>query len=236
MKPVLLVQNSKGGVGKSTVTMSLMDWSEAQGVPAHLVESDNSNSDTGVIYQRTPTPVSPLNLDIDAGWMDFANLCEQETERLIVVNGAARNLLGLQDYGAIMASVQALRPVITLWVLDTLEDSVSLLADYLDAMSDEEGRFIGAVHALCNEGKAATRDADFSIYEHSKVARRVRALNGRTVRYPKLAERLLRQLFTGERKTVGELAATGPLGNRAEARRWQRLVHRRFQETLGALR
>ena len=234
-RPIILVQGCKGGVGKSVVTATVMDWLEAQEIPMHLVESDTANSDVGSIYKKTSTPVIGLNLDADVGWMDLGNLCEKETERVIVVNTGARNLAGLQRYGSMMQFVQELRPVVSLWVLDSLEDSVSLLKDFLHAMLDDTGTIIGTVHALCNEGKTENPEREeFSIFESSNTAVRIRK-QGASMRFPKLAERLVRELFTGERKTIGQLATTGALGNRAEAQRWRRLAHDRFRQLLGKL-
>ena len=235
--PVILVQGCKGGVGKSFVTMAVLDWLETRNRAAVLVESDTSNSDCGVLYLDNAdkdVPVEPLNLDVDAGWMDLGNLAEKTRDRAIVVNGAARNMEGLETYGASMFGVQALRPVVTLWVLKPMDDCIGLLADYLQAMRGPDDAVIGAVHVLCNQG--AERERDFSIYEQSNVATTIRDLGGKTLLFPTMARRLAHQMFSGKpRRTIGDLVRSGPLGNRAEAERWQRGVHAGFRDLLGDL-
>jgi MinD superfamily P-loop ATPase len=47
------VGGGKGGVGKSMVSMALLDYLLSKGVPALLVESDTSNPD---VYKASPAP------------------------------------------------------------------------------------------------------------------------------------------------------------------------------------
>lgn len=51
-KPIYLIGGSKGGVGKTLVTMAVVDYLEAQQEELLLIESDTSNPDVWKAYQE----------------------------------------------------------------------------------------------------------------------------------------------------------------------------------------
>ena len=54
-KPIYLIGGSKGGVGKTLVTMAVVDYLEAQQAAVLLIESDTSNPDVWKAYQTLLT-------------------------------------------------------------------------------------------------------------------------------------------------------------------------------------
>ena len=59
---IYLVGGSKGGVGKSMVTMATLDYLLDRGESVLLIESDTSNPDTWKAYKDV-TETELLNLD-----------------------------------------------------------------------------------------------------------------------------------------------------------------------------
>jgi MinD superfamily P-loop ATPase len=99
-KPIFLVGGSKGGVGKSMVSMALLDELYWRDEPTLLIETDTSNPDVWRIYQNQPHVVSEtLDLDNVDDWIMLVNACDQHPERTVVINTAARNNPGASAYG-----------------------------------------------------------------------------------------------------------------------------------------
>jgi MinD superfamily P-loop ATPase len=62
------VGGGKGGVGKSMVSMALVDYLLGKGVPALFMESDTSNPDVFKTY-RAALPSELVDLDHVDGWI-----------------------------------------------------------------------------------------------------------------------------------------------------------------------
>ena len=70
-----LVAGSKGGVGKSMVTMALVDLLREQGQNVFLVECDNSNPDVWKAH-KDEIRCELVNLDEAEGWIRFLSLAQ----------------------------------------------------------------------------------------------------------------------------------------------------------------
>ena len=77
-KNIYLVGGSKGGVGKSIVTMATIDYLQTLGETVLLIESDTSNPDVYKAY-RDSTRAELLDLDEADGWIQLVNLCDADT-------------------------------------------------------------------------------------------------------------------------------------------------------------
>jgi CO dehydrogenase nickel-insertion accessory protein CooC1 len=105
---IFYVGGGKGGVGKSMVALTLIQYlidkfSDSKTV--HLVETDESNPDVGRVY-KGKIPMTPVILDENEdGWLHMAGVMEKSSDTLFVVNSAARSNMGIRRNGANLVSV-----------------------------------------------------------------------------------------------------------------------------------
>jgi MinD-like ATPase involved in chromosome partitioning or flagellar assembly len=92
-KPILLVGGGKGGVGKSLLSIALVDYVSVTDGRPFLVETDTSVPDVYKTYGGE-IGADQVNLDEREGWIELLNLVESHPEDTIVVNTGARNQTG----------------------------------------------------------------------------------------------------------------------------------------------
>ena len=115
-KKIYLIGGSKGGVGKSMVSMAILDYLQEQGESVLLIESDTSNSDVWKTYQDS-VEAELVDLDDADGWIHLVNLCDSKPECIVVINTAARNNEGVSAYGNTLNNTltELKRDLVTLW-------------------------------------------------------------------------------------------------------------------------
>ena len=113
-KPIYLVGGSKGGVGKSIVTMALIDSLQSLDETVLLVETDTTNPDVWMCY-RDEVETATLDLDEADGWIALINRCESQPDHPVIINTAARNNHGVSVHGVTLDSTLAelQRPLVT---------------------------------------------------------------------------------------------------------------------------
>jgi len=227
-KPVYFVGGGKGGVGKSLVAIALTDYLvHRQGEAVLVLETDTSNPDVAPCFEQTPgVRVELANLDVDDGWMRFANLCEQHADATVVVNTAARNHEGIHEHGPILtvALEELGREFIVLWVINTERDGLQLLKDFLEVMPGH------AVHVLRNLKHGA--EANFDLYNASRLRETLEANGRMSLNVPKLAADVAKAIFS-DRLSIEAALRVMPIGNRAALTGWrqrcatvfERMVH-----------
>jgi hypothetical protein len=210
-KPVYMVSGSKGGVGKSIVSMSLIHYLTKRGEKLLLVDADTANPDVGKAYGKTVETVY-INLDEKDGWMDLVNRLAEQPDETVVINTPARSGEGVRLYGTLLTeSMQELgRKLVTLWVINSQRDSLQLLKEYLDMVGG------GTTHVMRNLYHGPERK--FELYNGSKIRTAVEA-QGKTFNFPEVADRISDQLHS-ERLTIQKVIEVAPIGNRAEVNRW----------------
>ena len=215
-KPVYFVGGGKGGVGKSLVAMALTDYLRHRaGETVLVLETDTANPDVAPCYEGTPgVRVELANLDLDEGWMRFANLCERHPDEVVVVNTAARNHAGIQEHGPILSvALEELgRALIVLWVINTERDGLQLLQDFREAMPGHP------VHVLRNLKHGP--EASFDLYNASTLKKTLEANGGMTLNVPKLAADVAKGLFS-DRLSIEAALRVMPIGNRAALTGWR---------------
>lgn len=221
-KKIYLVGGSKGGVGKSMVTMALIDYLQKKDEGVLLVESDTSNPDVWKAY-RDEVESHLLNLDEANGWIELVNVIDAAKDKTPVINTAARNNQGVSKYGDTLASTlgELSRDLVVLWVINRQRDSLELLKEFSDAIPD------ATVHVVRN-GYFGEEEA-FELYNGSKVRQSVEAKGGKSLTFPNLADRVSDDIYT-KRLSLTRAAKELPIGNRAELRRWQALTVSMFDE------
>ena len=212
-KKIYLIGGSKGGVGKSMVSMATIDYLQEQGESILLIESDTSNPDVWKGYHDS-VATELVNLDEADGWIQLINLCDSNQDSIVVINTAARNNTGVSAYGTTLNSTLAelKRDLVTLWVINRQRDSLELLKDYMDAIPDT------LVHVVRNGYFGDEKK--FELYNSSKTRSAVEARGGLSLNFPDLADRVSDDLYS-KRLSIAKALKELPIGNRAELSRWQ---------------
>lgn len=215
-KSIFLVGGSKGGVGKSLVSMALVDALQVLGESVLLMESDTGNPDVWKAYSDS-TEAHLLNLDEAGGWIELVNLCDAHPDHVVVVNTAARNNKGVSAYGQTLNGTLAelKRQLITLWVINRQRDSLELLKEYMSAIAGGELHVVRNTH-FGEEGK-------FELYNGSKLRVLLEERGGRSLNFPDLADRVSDDLYSN-RMSIASALRQMPIGNRAELARWRLAV------------
>ena len=95
---IFLIGGGKGGVGKSLMSMAVLDFLQATGKRPFLVETDTSVPDVFKTYGEA-VGGELVNLDEREGWIDLVNLVESSPESTVVINTGARNQTGISNFG-----------------------------------------------------------------------------------------------------------------------------------------
>jgi hypothetical protein len=223
-KNIFIIGGSKGGVGKSLVTMALLDHLQERGESVLLIESDTSNPDVFKSYKEH-LPTELVNLDEADGWIALVNFCDGHKDKTVVVNTGARNNRGVSAYGQTLASTleELRRHLVTLWVINRQRDSLELLREYMEAIPG------GTLHVVRNGYFGEERK--FELYNGSKVREAVEGRGGKSVTFPDLADRVSDDLYS-KRLSIGAGLKTLPIGNRAELQRWRREAQKVLAEVV----
>jgi hypothetical protein len=221
-KPIYLIGGSKGGVGKSLVTMAIVDYLRQQTDNVLLIDSDTSNPDVWKTYQAQ-VESNLVNLDEADGWIDLVNLCDSKPDSTVAINTAARNNKCVTNYGITLNSTLAdmKRELITLWIINRQRDSLELLKEFMDAIPKS------SVHVVRNSYFG--EEKKFELYNNSKTRTLVEKKGGKSVTFPDLADRVSDDIYT-KRLSIEAAAIELPLGNRAELMRWRSEVKKMLDQ------
>ena len=221
-KSIYLIGGSKGGVGKSLVTMATVDYLHDKGESVLLIESDTSNPDVWKAYKDS-VETELVNLDEADGWIQLVNLCDSKPDSVVVINTAARNNKGVSAYGATLNSTleELKRRLVTLWVINRQRDSLELLREYMDAIPN------AAIHVVRNGYFG--EEKKFELYNGSKLRAAVEERGGKSVTFPDLADRVSDDIYS-KRMSIALALKEFPIGNRAELTRWRNEVSKVLEE------
>lgn len=212
-KNIYLIGGSKGGVGKSLVSMATVDYLMQREEQVLLIDADTSNPDVWKAYKDVAR-ANLVDLDDADGWIELINLCDSNPDHVVVVNTAARNNKGVSAYGATLHQTlpELRRKLLTLWVINRQRDSLELLKEYMDAVPD------AVVHVIRNGYFGEERK--FELYNGSKRRALVESRGGLSLTFPDLADRVSDDIYS-KRMNIAAAAQELPLGNRAELLRWR---------------
>ncbi|MBE2967039.1 protein mobD [Burkholderia cepacia] len=217
--PIYMVGGSKGGVGKSFVTLALVDYLQRTDIDVVLVETDTSNPDV-MKAVHAEIECASCNLDDVSGWIDFVNFCDTHRDAIVVVNTAARSQAGVEQYGGTLASAldELARRLVVLWVINRQRDSLELLLKFGAA-------FPNAITHVVRNGYFGSPDK-FTLYRDSQLRNAVEA-QGQSLDFPDLADRVADELRS-QRLSVAKAAQTMHIGERAELLRWRAIYGTMF--------
>ena len=223
-KTIINISGSKGGVGKSIISMSVIDYFESVSDSPILIESDTSNPDVWKAYKHR-IKSELINLDDKVGWINFINFCDSNKNSTIIINSAARSNDGVRAYGKMLNdNIDVLgHKLVTLWVINRQRDSLELLADYMEAIQKSE------IHVVRNT--YIGDPSKFELYNSSNIKKTIEERGGKTIDFPDLADRVADEIYN-ERLPIAEAGEKMPLGNRAELARWRAEVKKIMEAVL----
>ena len=212
-KAIFLVGGGKGGVGKSLMSMALLDFLQAGGGEPFLVETDTSVPDVFKAYQEEIAG-ELVNLDEREGWIELVNLVESRAESTIVINTGARNQTGVSNFGRTLSKAlgELGRKLVVLWMIDRKRESLELLSDFMTAIPEAE------VHVVRNLYLGAEKK--FELYNGSKMRSGIEGKGRRSINLPELADRVTDAMNKG-RMTIAKATGELSLGDRMELERWR---------------
>jgi hypothetical protein len=218
------IGGSKGGVGKSMMTLATLDYVMSRGDKVLLVECDTSNPDVWQAY-KDELEAELIDLDDADGWIHLVNTCDSHRDSMVVVNTAARNNHAVKRFGQTLdGSLDELASkLVALWVINRQRDSLELLREFMDAVPKADVHVVRNGY-FGNEGK-------FELYNASTLRDEVEGHGGKSVTLPDLADRVADDIYT-KRLPLSVAAKTLPIGNRAELGRWRGEVRKVLAELL----
>jgi hypothetical protein len=201
-KAIFLVGGGKGGVGKSLMSMALLDFLQVGGLEPFLVETDTSVPDVFKTYQDE-TAGELVNLDEREGWIELVNLVESRANSTIVINTGARNQTGVSNFGRTLSKAlgELGRKLVVLWMIDRKRESLELLSDFMAAIPEAE------VHVVRNLYLGSEKK--FELYNGSKMKSGIEGRGSKSVNLPELADRVTDAMNKGRitiAKATGELS------------------------------
>lgn len=216
MPPIILVGGSKGGVGKSLVCTSLLDYLRHHNRPVLLVEADASNPDVWKAHHAELGEENALPLDLETkdGWLDLANTLHAKPDHTAVINSPALFNQRIAAFGDLFRhSLNALqRPLITLWVINRQRDSLNLLKEFSRLLPEAR------LHVLRNAYFGD--ESKFELYNQSALRRAIEDKGGLSLTFPDLADRVA-DTMNINRLSIRHAVVTLPFGERIELERWQ---------------
>jgi hypothetical protein len=222
---IFLIGGGKGGVGKSLLSMAVVDFLSCTDQAPFLVETDTSVPDVYKTYQ--PEAGGELvNLDEREGWIELVNLVEAQPESTFVINTGARNQTGISNFGRTLSKAlpQLKRKLVVFWLIDRKRESLELLSDFLEAIPDAE------VHVVRNMYLGTEKK--FELYNGSKMRAAIEKKGGRSLNFPEVADRVTDAMNKG-RLTIAKATAELSLGDRMELERWREECKTMLSEVAG---
>lgn len=205
--PIILVDGDKGGVGKSVVAGSLVDWIFGKGRSVAVVDGDARNADVGRLFDDL-LPVKQADLRVHDGWMDVTDFVYgQPADRTVVISmpaGIGGELKREADRFADMAK-QLARPIMLLWVINRTPDSVILLREALDSIGGH------LAHRVVFKNLFFGEPEKFRRWDGSETRKEFERSGGTVLGFPELHERVMDKLFADPSRMMPYSAAAVPV-------------------------
>lgn len=222
---IIMVAGSKGGIGKSLVSLTTIDLLGLK--DTCLIETDTSNPDVYKALKGKVKKSIPINLDSKDDWLLMIDFIETNEKDNIVINTRSAANMGIKKFGDLLTEAcKVLQKKITvLWVMNSDLDGGVLLREFIDSF--EHNEFV-QTHVVLNEHFGDTSKFVIMGTETEKL---VKDMGGQFINFPDLADRV-RTLIYNERKSIDEIVDKGTLGTRIEAKRWREIAHKNLSQVL----
>jgi hypothetical protein len=207
-EPILANGGSKGGTGKSLFIMILIHFLNLLGKKLLLVETDTSNPDVWGSYE-SEIPTELVNMDTVNGWARLLDICHTNPDRIVLINTAARNNVGVNTYGNRLnhALGELGRELTTFWLINRNRASLELLKEYMAAIPNSK------IHVVRN--LYFGEEQAFELYNDSELRKQIESRGGKSLNFPEVGDRVTDEIYTSQlsiSKALKELS----FGNRIE--------------------
>lgn len=202
----------KGGVGKSMMTLILLDNFIRKSERPILIETDTDNPDTFKAstkknaegkYEGKDCDAYAFNIDTVNGWEKTLDVIGANPDRPIIINSGARNTMTISKYGDVL---NELPDFTTLWLINNKADSLNLLGKFLDIVKQPI--------CVVKNGFYAEPE-DFTAFDESKFP----AAGMKSVYLPQATESVTDAIYT-KRRSIAELESELSFGQKLLARSW----------------
>jgi hypothetical protein len=213
---IYIVSGCKGGVGKSMVSMYIVDYFERHNRTPVLIETDTSNPDVGWLY-KDRIKCETLNLDVKDGWMELIKICNTYKKSPIIVNSCARSNEGVKDYANLLTGVidELDCSMITLWVINRQRSSLELLIKYLSAMPISHAH---SIHVIRNLYFGSSDK--FQLFDKSNIKQIIEGSGCETYDFSDLAD-IVADKIANDLCNLSQANKDFDIGYRAELNRWR---------------
>lgn len=233
-KKYIYVTGGKGGIGKSTFTLALVDYMAQQG-KVLLIDADPVNADSSAAYKegkdtnvraiRAKVRAEDTSGQIDAsGLIETLNTADNDEATTTIVDAPAGDSTLLISAGSIIteACKQVGMESIFVWLVDSTDRTpVNALHGAWEAIKDANKILIV---------KNYRKGTNFDFFDNSKTIANINeAKNVQTIDLPKIASRLEEHMRI-DRMTWKEIATDTPIGNRVEGQRMRKAMHDTLKE------
>ena len=225
--PIFLVGGGKGGVGKSMLSMALLDYlRRAENAPL-LIETDTSAPDVWKAY-KNDVENHCIDLEQKDGWLELLDVFDRNATAAIVINTKAANQVGLRKFGGVLTEAlrQQQRKLVALWVIDRKRDGLELLSGFVETLAKDERVDVHVVRNLYWGD-----EAKFDMYNGSQLRKEIEGRGGRTLNFPDVADRVA-EAINRERMPIHKAREELPFGSRVELCRWQGEYRQMFAEVV----
>ena len=136
MSKIIVVGGGKGGVGKTTVALAVVDTLIKHGKEVILIESDKENSDAFFALESLITCVV-CDLTETQGWELLGSTIEQNPKKWIVINTSAGATKHISEYGHLLSDTanELGIDLVMLWPINRQRDCLELLNKFFEAPS-----------------------------------------------------------------------------------------------------
>lgn len=224
--PVFLIGGSKGGIGKTLVSLALADYFEANGKPLCIVDGDQQNPDFSAPFARQESTVKILCPDLShtGGWLKLTNFVMQNRHANIVINTAAGAIGSLTEFLPQLEKmlINADIKLVSLWPINRERTCLESLADYLNTTTFR-------VHAIKNLHYGASDT--FVLFDGTQLKTTLHAKGHQTIDFPYIANRVAESL-RNDSLTVKMASEAMPFFDRIELQRWRHKCHATFAEII----
>jgi len=229
MKSYVYVSGGKGGIGKSLMAITLVDYMLNSG-PVTLVDGDHINGDSSSVFKnKDDTSVSIHRIQIrveDAtGQTDVSgigqsiNFMEQEEQHSVVVDAPAGDTVLLTSAGDLIidACLETGYQSVFVWLVDSNDRTPANVLHQTWESLKRANKILLV--------KNLRKGNNFDYFDNSEFVKRILTeSNVSTIELPKLALRLEENIRI-DRMNWSDLATKTPLGTRVEANRLRKLLH-----------
>ncbi len=207
----------KGGVGKSFVAASFVDWLIARrGVTPLVIDGDLRNPDLARMFEPMTT-THYVDLRQHEGWLELLSLLDESQHGEVVVSlPAGIGAEVSEELPAFFAGARELqRETTLLWVLSRTPDSINLLRPAMAAFQEHAQAMVVLKNLFFGDPER------FGRWNESKTRTAFTDAKGVIVDFPDLLDRLVDQTAMAHPSLPFSAKVDGlRFGDRAELRRW----------------